>query len=115
VTPRTGGEQYFAERMQDPEYADAYRRARARVDAVDQVIRSLDARRTACGISKAELARRAGLKPEVVRRLFSAGTHNPTLSTISAIVEALDSELLIEEKVSTSSPGDGERTRQRSA
>jgi DNA-binding phage protein len=107
VPPRTGAERYFDHRMKDPDYAEAYDLARARIDAVDDVIRALDERRTAFGLSKADLARRAGLQPEAVRRLFSSGTHNPTLSTISALVAALDAELrLVEPRVPTASPGD---------
>ncbi len=93
---RSGAERYFDQRMKDPACAAAYRRARTQVDAIDGLIRALDERRMALDLSKAELARRAGLRPEAVRRLLSAGSHNPTLSTVSALATALDVQLILE-------------------
>ena len=53
----------------------------------------LDQRRCNLDLSKAELARRANLRPEVIRRLFSAERPNPTLATLVALAEALELEL----------------------
>lgn len=80
-------------RLMDPEYAAAYRGARRRVEAVDAVLRTLDSRRENLGLSKAELARRAGLQPEAVRRLFSSKRPNPTLVTLMAVADALELDL----------------------
>ncbi len=91
--PPTAAERYFQERLKDPAYAVAHDRARRRIDAVDAVLRALDSRRDDLGLSKAELARRAGLKPEAVRRLFASKPANPTLATLSAIADALELEL----------------------
>jgi DNA-binding phage protein len=91
--PRTGAERYFAERLRDPDYRSDYERARERIEQVDSVIRVLDERREELQLTKAELARRAGVKPEAIRRLFSAETPNPTLSTLVALAGALDLEL----------------------
>ena len=88
----TGAERYFARRRDDPEYREAYERAREQIDQVDAVIRTLDERRIEVNITKAELARRAGVKPESIRRLFSAEKPNPTLSTLVALAGALDLE-----------------------
>jgi ribosome-binding protein aMBF1 (putative translation factor) len=115
VTRATGAEKYFDRRMRDPEYAEAYRRARSRIEAVDEVIRTLDERRAELDLSKADLARRAGLKPEVVRRLFSAGPHNPTLSTVSALLGALEVELVVRKRRPTPSRRDPDENRRRSA
>lgn len=93
TSPRTGAERYLRNRLNDPGYAAAHEQARRRVDAIDSVLRDLDARREDLGFSKAELARRAGLRPEAVRRLFASQTANPTLATLSAIADALDLEL----------------------
>lgn len=57
-------------------------------------MRTLDERREALGLSKAELARRAELTPEVVRRLFSVDDPNPTISTLTALADALDFDLV---------------------
>lgn len=91
--PRTAAERYMQARLMDPEYAAAYRRARRRVEAVDAVLRTLDSRRENLGLSKAEVARRAGLQPEAVRRLFSSKSPNPTLVTLMAVADALELDL----------------------
>lgn len=95
MTARTGAERYFADRMKSQTYSDAYRRAGARVAFVDELMRSLDDERRARDLSKAELARRAGLKPEAVRRLFSHSPVNPTISTLCALANALDVEVKV--------------------
>ncbi|HEU5002770.1 MAG TPA: helix-turn-helix transcriptional regulator [Actinomycetota bacterium] len=89
----TGAERYFAGRMLDPAYASAYEEARARVSFIDGLMGELDRERRRSNLSKAELARRAGLRPEAVRRIFSKTPANPTLATIYALAKALDSEL----------------------
>lgn len=91
--PRTGAERYLAKRLEDPEYRNAYERARERISQTDSVIRAFDARRVELNLTKAELARRAGVKPEAIRRLFSSERPNPTLSTLVALAGALDLEL----------------------
>lgn len=91
--PRTGAERYLARRLEDPEYRTAYEQARERIDQIDTVIRALDDRRTELNFTKADLARRAGVKPEAIRRLFSAEKPNPTLATLVALAGALDLEL----------------------
>lgn len=90
---RTGAERYLAGRLKDPEYREAYEVARQRIAQIDAVIRSFDARREELHLTKAELARRAGVKPEAIRRLFSAEKPNPTLTTLVALAGALDLEL----------------------
>ena len=54
----------------------------------------LDERREALGMTKAELARRADITPEAVRRLFIADNPNPTIGTLTAIADALDVDLV---------------------
>jgi DNA-binding phage protein len=89
----TGAERYLARRLADPEYRDAYEAARARIDAIDGLLQAIDERRVALNLSKAELARRAGLKDSAVRRLFSASRPNPTLGTVVALAEVLELEI----------------------
>lgn len=91
--PRTGAERFFAEQMKDPTYAAGYRRARARIDAIDRILRAVDDRRSAQGMSKAELARRALLPPQQVRRVLTAKGVNPTLDTVLAMSAAVGLEL----------------------
>jgi len=52
------------------------------------VLNTLDQERIRQGLSKSDLARRAKLQPAAVRRIFS-GDSNPTLSTLSALAQAL--------------------------
>lgn len=92
--PRTGAEKYLAKQRKNPEYGAAYDEARRRIDQVDAIVRALDDRREALGLSKAELARRADLAPEAVRRLFSVDSPNPTAITLAALADALDLDLV---------------------
>jgi DNA-binding phage protein len=91
---KTGAERYLARQLEDPEYRTAYREAKARIRRIDQLVRSLDERREAIGMSKAALAREAGLPPEAVRRLFTMESPNPTAGTLVALARALDLELV---------------------
>ena len=91
---QTGAERYLARRLEDPAYRRAFEEARERVDQIDAVIRAFDARREELHLTKAELARRAGVKPEAVRRLLSAARPNPTLATLVALAGALDLQIV---------------------
>ena len=90
---RTGAERYLNSRRSSADYELAYGAARRRIDQIDSIVRMLDQRRCTLELSKAELARRSNLRPEVIRRLFSAKSPNPTLSTLVALAEALEMEL----------------------
>ena len=93
---RTGAERYFEERAaRSPEYQAARDAARARIAAIDGVVRALDERRRDLGLSKAELARQAGMRPEVVRRILGAGPANPTLSTVISLASAMSMDVTI--------------------
>jgi DNA-binding phage protein len=90
VVRETGAQRYFASREEaSAEYREALEEARTRIAAVDRVVETLDAQRRALGLSKAELARRAGMRPEVVRRLLGASPRNPTLSTVVSLANVL--------------------------
>lgn len=99
---RTGAERYLHGRRTDPEYDRAYVMSRQRIDQIDSIVQTLDQRRRNLDLSKAELARRANLRPEVIRRLFSAESPNPTLATLVALAEALQMELAAEPVEATS-------------
>ncbi len=87
-------ERWHTEQMQDPEFSREYRAVRAQIDQVDAIIRQLDELRAEMGMSKAQLARRIGKNPAVVRRLFTAQV-NPELKTVAAIADALDAEITL--------------------
>ncbi len=84
----------MAARMDDPEFAAEYERARRVIGQVDYVVRRLDELREAAGMSKAELARRIGRDPSSIRRLFTA-TSNPDLLLIVSIAEELGADVRI--------------------
>lgn len=81
--------------MLDPEYRAEHIAATDRIRRTDAIVRALDEKRELSGLSKAELARRADLPPEAVRRLFSTSSANPTLGTITALAGALNVELVL--------------------
>jgi ribosome-binding protein aMBF1 (putative translation factor) len=85
---KTGFDKFFDKQMRKPSLARGYKKARAEIDAVDQLVRALDAARIKTGMSKAELARVISAKPEIIRRLFTSKA-NPTLETVTKIAEAL--------------------------
>lgn len=87
--PKTAFDSYFNEQMQDPAFAGEYRAARAEIDAIDKLVRALDAARVIGGLSKAELARKTGDQPEMVRRLLTSTKGNPTMSTVLKVAAAL--------------------------
>ncbi len=92
----TGAEKYFTGRMHDTAYRAEHAAATDRIRRTDAIVRALNEKREASGLSKAELARRADLPPEAVRRLFSAEGANPTLGTVTALANALNVELVLQ-------------------
>ena len=51
------------------------------------------------GLTRAALARRAGMQPAGIRRIFGKNNnHNPTLSTLSAMADALGYEVRFQAK-----------------
>lgn len=111
----TAAERYFEARAaHSPEYRQALDTARTRIAAVDGVVRALEERRRDLGLSKAELARRAGMRPEVVRRILGAGPANPTLSTVISLASAMALDVTISGPVGHTHSGASE-TRRRTA
>jgi DNA-binding phage protein len=94
MEPRTGAERYIAKRLLDPDFATAYEDARRRIDDVDRIVQSFEGQRIALGLSKAELARRVGVRPEAIRRLLSGHHANPTLSTVVSLASALELDIV---------------------
>lgn len=90
---KTAFDRYAADALKKPGTRAAYDKARAEIDAVDQLLRSLDAARIDAGISKAELARAISAKPEIVRRLLTSPASNPTLATVVKLAEAVGRRL----------------------
>src|SRR4051794_24428022 len=86
---KTGFDKFFDEQMKSPSFARNYAEARAEVEAIDNMLRALDVAREKSGLTKAELAAAIDARPEVVRRLFTTKSPNPTLSTIIRLAAAV--------------------------
>lgn len=86
---KTGFDKLFDEQMKSASFAKSYAEARAEVDAIDNMVRALDAARERSGLTKAELAAAIDARPEFVRRLFTAKSPNPTLSTLIRLAAAV--------------------------
>lgn len=59
------------------------------------LLRELDQARRRAGISKAELARLAETQPAAVRRLLSGNGHNPQISTLARLADALGHDIRV--------------------
>jgi DNA-binding phage protein len=94
MKPRTGAERYIAERLGEPGFAASYEEARHRINDVDRIVRAIEVQRVVLGLSKAELARRVGVRPEAIRRLLSGHHANPTLSTVVSLAAALELDIV---------------------
>jgi DNA-binding phage protein len=90
MTTKTGFDRFLDEKLRDPSFRKDYEAARAEIDATDTLIRALEGARAGQGLTKAELARRISVKPEIVRRLLTDKDGNPTIGTVLKLVTALD-------------------------
>jgi DNA-binding phage protein len=90
MTTKTGFDRFLDEKLRDPSFRKDYEAARAEIDATDTLIRALEGARAGQGLTKAELARRISVKPEIVRRLLTDKDGNPTIDTVLKLVTALD-------------------------
>lgn len=93
MATKTGFDKFLDEKLRDSEFRADYEVARAEIAAADALIRALEGARAGRGISKAELARRISVKPEIVRRLLTDASGNPTVSTVLKVATALDYHL----------------------
>ena len=84
------------EDLQDPEFRRAFVLETMRIAATDDIVNAFDEARERAGISKADLARAIGMEPASIRRLFSSGSPNPTIGTLSDIATALGLRITIE-------------------
>lgn len=81
--------------MDDPEFDAAYKRQRARTDAIDELMRGLDEAREEQGLTKSTLARRIQAEPAAVRRLFSRATPNPQIARVVDMAYELGLEIVV--------------------
>ena len=91
--PKTGFDRFLDEKLRDPSFREQFEVARIEIAATDALVRALERAREGRGISKAELARRMSVKPEIVRRLLTDAGGNPTVGTVLKVATALDCHL----------------------
>lgn len=95
--PMTSFDLELKEQLRDPRFARQLRAAQKEIASVDKAtnafLSALDKVRIRRGLTKAELARRIGAEPAVMRRLLSAEGQNPTLTTLLKIAAVLGLEL----------------------
>ena len=91
--PKTGFDRFLDEKLRDPSFREQFEVARIEIAATDALVRALERAREGRGISKAELARRMSVKPEIVRRLQTDAGGNPTVGTVLKVATALDCHL----------------------
>lgn len=101
----TAYEKYRAKRLADPEFKALYEQKRAEIDAIDTVLSHIEERREELGLTKADLARLVGTRPESVRRLLSDRSSNPTLFTVTRLASVLGMEIDIKATVSAKKLG----------
>lgn len=87
--PKTGFDKFLDQKLTDPAFRTEYEKARAEITATDAVIRALEVARARTRLSKAELARRMDVKPEIVRRLLTDEGGNPTIATVLKVATTL--------------------------
>lgn len=80
----------LAESLSATEDRAAHEREVAKLIAFAELLIALDEVRAGSKISKAELARRVGVKPSVISRLLDGKGRNVQLDTIADIADALD-------------------------
>jgi transcriptional regulator with XRE-family HTH domain len=75
-----------------------YERTRRRVLALRSLLQQLETERARVGLTKEELAERAGANAAAVRRLLTSPRSNPTLRTVLELADALDLDLRVERR-----------------
>jgi DNA-binding phage protein len=93
MATKTGFEKFLDDKLREPAFREEYEVARAEIAATDALIRALEGARASRGMTKAELARRMAVKPEIVRRLLTDSGANPTVGTVLKVAAALDFHL----------------------
>ena len=93
MATKTGFDKFLDRKLRDPAFREEFEVARAEIAATDALIRALEGARAGRGMSKAELARRLSVKPEIIRRLLTDAGGNPTVGTVLKVATALDYHL----------------------
>jgi len=101
----TAYEKYRAQRLADPRFRALYEQKRSEIELIDTILSHIEQRREELGLSKADLARLVGSRPESVRRLLAARSSNPTLFTVTKLASVLGMRIGIKTIVSAKKLG----------
>ena len=82
--------------VQDPEFARAYAGEAIRIRTIDSIVNALNDAAVAEGLTRSEIARAAGMQAAAVRRLLTAATVNPTVSTLVEVAATLGFRVTLE-------------------
>src|SRR5262245_9425502 len=82
--------------LEDDKFRHHYVLSSHRIATVDALVNELDARREACGLSKADLARAVERSPEAIRRLLTVENPNPTLGAFVELATVLGLKISLE-------------------
>jgi DNA-binding phage protein len=82
----------LAKRLESPTFRAEYEKAARYIAHVDAFVNQLDELRRKAKLTKAEVARRSGLDPASVRRLFTS-PGNPEWQTLDAVADALGADI----------------------
>lgn len=91
----TSFDRRFDKWMQDPEFAESYKQHRARIDAIDALMRIIDEERERQHLTKTDLAERIDAQPAAIRRLFSQARPNPQIGRLVDMAHELGLEVVI--------------------
>lgn len=80
----------IAEQMQDPEFAEEWRRLEPSYDIVKAIVEA----RIEAGLTQKELAQRCGLRQNAISRLENGGA-SPTVRTLQQLARGLGKRLEI--------------------
>lgn len=86
----------LAKDLEDPEQLRLFLLESIRISTFDSLVNQLDDARSKSGLSKADIARKLGSEPANIRRFFTSGTDNPTLSTLTVVAAALGLRVSLE-------------------
>lgn len=86
----------LAKDLKDPEQLRLFLLESIRISTLDSLVNQLNDVRSKSGFSKADVARKLGSEPANIRRFFSSGTDNPTLSTLTEVAAALGMRVSLE-------------------
>jgi len=101
---RTKLEAAISEVATDPIARERIRRESDALIAASRMLNEIDKRRVEAGLSKADLARGAGLQPSNLRKIMSQGSGRLELTTYLKLAAALNLQVAVSQGVAARDP-----------